>query len=457
MSNNQTSQPLSFEPAPFILQFIWITHLDQYMSPNRFISLFLLLLSTLCSSPALAQSQDPNAILEHSVAAIKEINGFSAQFKMYGEGGSMFADTLPSMSGRLMMGNLEDYGKVIHCLGESRDQKKSNPEAIDILIAKDRFLWTDHTKRTINEAPRKGNNRGAPSALNLVFLDSMILDDPFAKDTLNAQSITLGDQETIAGTLCDVVIIKRATPSKSSRAGTDAYTDVKWFIGTQDKLPRKVERITDAGMLKISLLFELGKIRLSAPPVDQLDITRPSGYEFISHIRKPKTEQTEAAPTRTPRKVTPKAPAAPRARMMPAFTFTTDSGSTIDNASQAGRTTVLYFWGSWCTPCKTASPLVSEMAKEFESKGVDVFGIAIREADPDQIRSDFRREKNNHQLVFDGEHLTSNLRVRVYPTIVIIDNTGEIVFQESIGKDYDSNELVTNAKKAIEESLAEEN
>lgn len=423
---------------------------------NKLTILICLLLASINISTAKAQSQDPNAILAQSADAIKEIEGFSAQFKMYGEGGSMFADTLPSMSGRLMMGTLEGYGKVIHCVGESRDQKSAQPQAIDILIAKDRHLWTDQTKQTINEIPSTGTTRGAPSALGLVFLDSLILDDPFAKDTLNAQSITIGEQATIAGTLCDVVVIKRAAPSKNSKAAADSYTDVKWYIGTDDKLPRKVERITDAGMIKISLLFELGKIRVSAPPASQLDIARPAGYEFISKIRKPKPEQTESEPVKaTPRQTTPKVPAAPRARMMPSFSFTNASGSAIDNATQAGRISVLYFWGSWCTPCTTASPMVSQMSKDFASKNVDVFGLAIRESDHDQTRSDFRSDKYNHQLVLDGEHLTSNLRVRVYPTIVVVDATGEIVFQESIGKEYSVETLVANAKKAIEESLAD--
>ena len=95
------------------------------------------------------------------------------------------------------------------------------------------------------------------------------------------------------------------------------------------------------------------------------------------------------------------------------------------------------------------------MSKDFSSKNVDVFGLAIRESDHDQTRSDFRNDKYNHQLVLDGEHLTSNLRVRVYPTIVVVDATGEIVFQESIGKEYSVETLVANAKQAIEKSLAE--
>lgn len=426
------------------------------MTFKRYIASILFVISTMSTSSLYAQSQDPQLILDQSRSALKELPGFSAQFKMYGEGGSMFADTLPSMSGRLMMGTMEDLGKVIHIIGESRDQKSSQPVAVDFIIAKDKFLWTDHTDQTINEAPRKSNIRGAPSALSLVFVDSIILEDPFSNDTDDAQSMTVGTQETIAGTLCDVVVIKRADPSKKSKSGTDSYTDVKWFIGTEDKLPRKVERITDAGMLKLSLLFDLGKLRMSVPPANQLDIARPSGYTFKSRFPKDRPIQTKAPATTTTPDTRTTIPVAPRARMMPAFTFTSEPGSTIDNSTQAGRVTVLYFWGSWCTPCTVASPLVSAMSQDYASAKVDVFGVAIRENDHDETRTDFREANNHHTLVLDGEHLTGNLRVRVYPTIVIIDAAGEIVFQESISKDLSTTKLVENAKKAIGKALVDE-
>ena len=423
------------------------------MPLHRFITVLFSLVALMSPTPLKAQSQDPSAILEQSASALREIAGFSAQFKMYGDGGSMFADTLPSMNGRMMVGELDGFGKIIHIIGEARDQKNAKPMAVDIMLTKDKALWTNHTNRTINEASRKNNLRGAPSALGYIFLDSVILDDPYAQDTNGAQSITLGEQETIAGTPCDVITIKRSDPSTrpKNKSSNDSYTDVKWYIGTKDKLPRKVDRITDAGMIKLSLIFELGTIRLSPPPANQLDIARPEGYTFKSSIRKPRQKPDNAAPAQPP---TTKTAPAPRIRMMPSYTFNTADGTAISNDSQTGRITVLYFWGSWCSPCKEASPLISEMAKEQSAKPVDIFGLAIREADTDQTRSDFNREKYNHQLVLDSQGLTSTLGVRVYPTIVVVNASGEIIFQESIRKQYDSAALVEQAKKAINKALA---
>ena len=43
--------------------------------------------------------------------------------------------------------------------------------------------------------------------------------------------------------------------------------------------------------------------------------------------------------------------------------------------------------------------------------------------------------------------------MRVYPTIVVIDAQGEIVFQKSIGKGYTSEQLTQDARAEINKAL----
>ena len=111
-----------------------------------------------------AQTDDPAAILEASAAAIAEVPGFNAQFQMKGVGAALFADTLPSMNGQLFFGTHEELGRVIHCIGEAKDQQNAVPQAIDIVLTSDRYLWTDHAKQEIYERP---NNPDPPSLLSL--------------------------------------------------------------------------------------------------------------------------------------------------------------------------------------------------------------------------------------------------------------------------------------------------
>jgi thiol-disulfide isomerase/thioredoxin len=442
------------------------------MTPRQ-LKVMICTLLLLLVTPANAQDQDPNAILDAAKAAIEELDGFSAQFKMRGEGGSMFADTMPSMNGQLFFGTHETYGRVIHIIGEIREQKSAPAKPLEILLASDRYIWADNDKRTINEYPSSGSTRGLPTAFNLTLLSSLTQGDPFDKDMNNAQTIDLLAQATINSVLCDVVHIKRAKPSSNRRqSSNDSYTDARWYIGVKDKLPRKVEHITDAGLIKITLVFELSNLKTAALTQTQLDIPRPDGYQFISKLPKPKPETPEE-PTPAPGSQTNSAqptgdpvstdPMTPRVRLAPSFSFTPEGSevdSAITNATQAGRITVLYFWGSWCVPCKATSPMVSELAPSLSTNGsrsmVDVFGLAVREADPARTRSNFESEGFTHALVLDADQIATDFGVRVFPSIVVINGEGEIVFQERISKETTAEALVDGAKKAIIEAMTQE-
>ncbi|MBL4698398.1 MAG: TlpA family protein disulfide reductase [Phycisphaerales bacterium] len=416
-------------------------------------------------SSARAQDQGALDVLDASRAALNATPGFSAQFRMKGEGGSMFAATLPSMNGQLFFGTNEELGRVVHCIGEARDQQSASAEPIDILVATDRLLWTDAKKRTITERPISKRTRGLPSAFALVLIDAIVQDDPFAKDTNNAQSIELLAQETVSDVLCDVVHIKRAKPEGRSRSGSDSYTDVRWFIAVEDKLPRKVEHITDAGMVKITLLLELGTMNMREPPQIRLDVSRPNGFTFTSTMPKPKADEpddlnnstTQAQNTQRP-PVTPAEPIGPSIRYTPAFAFTPDGASEINNTTQDERITVLYFWGSWCIPCTETSPMVSELTEQFAGgdQPVDIFGLAIREADNNQTIADFADKGFSHRLVLDADHMVSLFKARVFPTLVVIAGDGEIIFQGNITKDLSSEDLVAQAKDAILGALVTE-
>lgn len=413
-------------------------------------------------SPAIAQAQSPNDILVASRDALAELSGFSAQFRMGGEGGAMFKDTLPSMTGQLFFGTHEEFGRIIHCIGESRDQQSTPSLPIDLLITSDRFIWTDIAAHTINERPATKNGRGIPSAFQFVLLKSIVQDDPYAEDADNAETIDLLTQEVIGDTLCDVIHIKRTKP-KGRSSSSSTYTDARWYIGADDKLPRKLEHITDAGLVKITLLFELSNMKVTSPPQDLLDVNRPESFAFKSTMPNPDDASNSNNDVIEPNPIDrpinqnqtnqPTRPVAPRIKRAPAYAFTPVSGTEINNSTQANKITVLYFWGSWCIPCKSASPMVSQLANDFSSDPVDIFGLAIREADPDQTADDFTINRYQHTLVLDADALVSTFKARVFPTLIVINRDGEITYQRSISKELSAEDLIKATKDAIQKAI----
>jgi thiol-disulfide isomerase/thioredoxin len=52
-------------------------------------------------------------------------------------------------------------------------------------------------------------------------------------------------------------------------------------------------------------------------------------------------------------------------------------GNTQDISKYRGRIVVLNFWATWCVPCQHEMPLLAEMQKKYENKGVVVLGASV--------------------------------------------------------------------------------
>jgi thiol-disulfide isomerase/thioredoxin len=52
-------------------------------------------------------------------------------------------------------------------------------------------------------------------------------------------------------------------------------------------------------------------------------------------------------------------------------------GNTQDVSSYKGKVVVLNFWATWCVPCQHEMPLLGEMQKKYEDRGVVVLGASV--------------------------------------------------------------------------------
>lgn len=50
-----------------------------------------------------------------------------------------------------------------------------------------------------------------------------------------------------------------------------------------------------------------------------------------------------------------------------AFQFT---DANVNEIIESGKPVVIDFWATWCGPCKAISPIIDELAKEYEGKVV---------------------------------------------------------------------------------------
>ena len=105
--------------------------------------------------------------------------------------------------------------------------------------------------------------------------------------------------------------------------------------------------------------------------------------------------------------------------------FKKDSKLTL--SEMKGKLVLLEFWITHCGFCVKAVPDLNKIQKEFGSK--DFRLISINSNDSEQIIEGFRKEnKPEYEILHNAEKITNDYGVRVFPTVVLIDREGKIIF-----------------------------
>jgi peroxiredoxin len=141
-------------------------------------------------------------------------------------------------------------------------------------------------------------------------------------------------------------------------------------------------------------------------------------------------------------------------RPAPATNLELMGGVKYDLSQLKGRKiAILGFWATWCEPCVQALPIESEVAREFESRGVVFYAINQRET-PETI-SKFLKGKNlsalNVSLDADGK-VASDYGVKGIPFLAIVGKDG-VVHYVHVGMSPDLRSTLT---KELEKLLSEE-
>jgi peroxiredoxin len=88
--------------------------------------------------------------------------------------------------------------------------------------------------------------------------------------------------------------------------------------------------------------------------------------------------------------------------------------------------TLVYFWGSWCSICRTTSPFVSTLAQDEQR---NVISIALSSGDDEEVNH-YLKEHDYHfkALNDDNGQISKSWGVAVTPSIFIINTQGEISY-----------------------------
>ena len=116
--------------------------------------------------------------------------------------------------------------------------------------------------------------------------------------------------------------------------------------------------------------------------------------------------------------------------LAPDFTGTSLTGTAIKLSSYRGKTVVLNFWGSWCSPCRDEAPTLAVLDEQYGSKGVAFLGDDVGDTPANALA--FTRSAGisypsiNDQSYALVQQLSAVVPLKDTPTTVVIDKTGHV-------------------------------
>jgi len=115
----------------------------------------------------------------------------------------------------------------------------------------------------------------------------------------------------------------------------------------------------------------------------------------------------------------------------PGFKLPRYNGGTVSLGDLRGKVVMLNFWATWCVPCAAEMPLLTRLARDYESKGF-VF-LAVNEDEPRTARGQVDvfvaqvAPDLGKSVVFADEPTTLNYAVEDLPTTYLIGRDGSIL------------------------------
>lgn len=101
------------------------------------------------------------------------------------------------------------------------------------------------------------------------------------------------------------------------------------------------------------------------------------------------------------------------------------TGGTYRLAQDAGKVTVVNFWGAWCAPCQTETPQFGMVYDAYRNRHVAFVGIDIKEASRSKPAAFVRDNKIHYPMVYDDDGEVAvrlgNIPTQAVPFTIVLD------------------------------------
>lgn len=138
-----------------------------------------------------------------------------------------------------------------------------------------------------------------------------------------------------------------------------------------------------------------------------------------------------------------------RVPLLPEFEIVTLDGEYVTSADLEGKVVLLDFWGTWCGPCVAAIPHLRGLSRK-SAKNPFVLLSVSNDHDETLLREFIvEHEMTWPQFWDEKRELIQALDVRTYPTYVLIDPAGKIIYRRSGWSDRVAYALSTEVSRQL--------
>jgi thiol-disulfide isomerase/thioredoxin len=124
-------------------------------------------------------------------------------------------------------------------------------------------------------------------------------------------------------------------------------------------------------------------------------------------------------------------------RKAPDWELVDYDGNSYKLSEMKGKVLILDFWATWCGPCKMAMPEIDKYIKtKMPSKGVEVFSINVWEKGKDKPKKFMEDHDYSMKLIYGTKDITKDYGIQGIPYICVIDQDGNIKFEEKGFSEY---------------------
>jgi thiol-disulfide isomerase/thioredoxin len=108
------------------------------------------------------------------------------------------------------------------------------------------------------------------------------------------------------------------------------------------------------------------------------------------------------------------------------FELKDTAGTTHSLESHRGKWVLLNLWATWCAPCVSEMPELESLSKAHSD--LVVIGLAVDGRNSERIRQFAEKLHVSYPIVAGDTDMTKQFKPRGYPTSLLFDGSGNLVF-----------------------------